>query len=67
MHSSLRPIAKLCHTANCCPVVAVDERRGKRSNRRIVIHDDFGGTVAMSAAQLRALAKKAREGAFAHL
>ena len=54
-------IALLCSNCNCgCPEVLVDH--AARPERRIVITDDFGQRVQMSADQFLVLVEEARSG-----
>lgn len=57
----LTQIAVLCGNCSCgCPELFVDHEAAE--DRRIVITDDFGQRVQMSADQLLALIEEARSG-----
>ena len=57
----LTRIAILCGSCNCgCPELFVDHTAA--ADRRIVITDDFGQRIQMSADQLLALIDEARSG-----
>ena len=57
----LRRFARLCGQCNCgCPELFVDHQAPPE--RRIVITDDFGQRVAMSADQFQVLVEEARSG-----
>ena len=57
----LTRLALLCGQCNCgCPEVLVDQ--DAPPERRIVITDDFGQRVQMSADQLQVLIEEARSG-----
>lgn len=59
---ALRPIATFCGQCDCgCPQLFVDEAAAPE--RRIVLTDDFGATVRMSAGQFADLVAQARSGA----
>jgi len=59
--SSLEPVATFCGNCNCgCPQLFVDE--SAPADRRIVITDDFGQQVRMSADQLGSLVEEAKAG-----
>ena len=59
---ALRPIATFCGQCSCgCPQLFVDEAAAPE--RRIVLTDDFGASVRMSAAQFGDLVAQARSGA----
>jgi hypothetical protein len=59
---ALRPIATFCGSCSCgCPQLFVDEAAA--SDRRIVLTDDFGASVRMSAGQFADLVAQARSGA----
>jgi len=63
MHDSvgITRIAVLCGNCSCgCPELLIDNDAAE--NRRIVITDDFGQRVQMSADQLLALIEEARSG-----
>jgi len=63
MHDAtgLTRIAILCGNCNCgCPELFIDHAAAE--DRRIVITDDFGQQVQMSADQLLALIEEARSG-----
>jgi len=58
---SVTRIALLCGNCSCgCPAVLVD--RAAAPERRIVITDDFGQRVQMSAGQFLVLIEEARSG-----
>ena len=57
----LARFARLCGQCNCgCPELFVDHQA--TPDRRIVITDDFGQRVAMSADQFRVLVDEAQSG-----
>jgi hypothetical protein len=57
----LTPVAVFCGNCNCgCPTVAVDSAAPEE--RRVVITDDFGQRVQMSAEQFADLIDQARAG-----
>jgi hypothetical protein len=57
----LTRIAVLCGNCNCgCPELFIDH--AAEPERRVVITDDFGQRVQMSAEQLQALVDQARSG-----
>lgn len=57
----LTRIAVLCGQCNCgCPELFIDHAAGPE--RRIVITDDFGQRVQMSADQFQVLVEQARSG-----
>jgi len=59
--NGLTRIAVLCGNCNCgCPELFIDHAAAEE--RRIVITDDFGQRVQMSAQQLLALIEEARSG-----
>jgi len=59
--AGLTRIAVLCGNCNCgCPELFVDHAAAE--DRRIVITDDFGQRVQMSADQLLTLIEEARSG-----
>jgi hypothetical protein len=59
--TGLTRIAVLCGSCNCgCPELLIDHTATE--DRRIVITDDFGQRVQMSADQLLALIEEARSG-----
>jgi hypothetical protein len=59
--TGLTRIAVLCGSCNCgCPELFID--RTAAEDQRIVITDDFGQRVQMSADQLRTLIEEARSG-----
>jgi hypothetical protein len=59
---ALRPIATFCGQCDCgCPQLFVDEAAAPE--RRVVLTDDFGASVRMSAAQFGDLLAQARSGA----
>jgi len=59
--AGLTRIAVLCGNCNCgCPELFIDHAAAE--DRRIVITDDFGQRVQMSADQLVALIEEARSG-----
>jgi hypothetical protein len=59
--SSLEPVATFCGNCNCgCPQLYVDETAP--ADRRIVITDDFGQQVRMSADQFGSLVEEAKAG-----
>jgi hypothetical protein len=63
MHNAtgVAKIAVLCGSCNCgCPELFIDHEADEE--RRIVITDDFGQRVQMSADQLLALIEEARSG-----
>jgi hypothetical protein len=63
MHNvtGLTRIAVLCGNCNCgCPELLIDHTAAE--DRRIVITDDFGQRVQMSADQFLALLEEARSG-----
>ncbi|MYQ55137.1 MULTISPECIES: hypothetical protein [unclassified Streptomyces] len=61
MTGSPEPLATFCGNCNCgCPQLFVDESAPVK--RRIVITDDFGQRVEMSADQLGSLVEEAKAG-----
>ncbi|PWK65082.1 hypothetical protein BCL76_11369 [Streptomyces sp. CG 926] len=59
--SSLTPIATFCGKCDCgCPQLFVDE--SAPADRRVVITDDFGQRVEMSADQFGSLVEEAKAG-----
>jgi hypothetical protein len=59
--SGLTRVAVLCGNCSCgCPELFIDHAAAE--DRRIVITDDFGQRVQMSADQLLALVEEARSG-----
>ncbi|WP_329200229.1 MULTISPECIES: hypothetical protein [unclassified Streptomyces] len=59
--SSLEPVATFCGKCDCgCPQLFVDE--SAPAERRIVITDDFGQRVEMSADQFGSLIEDAKAG-----
>ncbi|WP_327327532.1 hypothetical protein OG735_37140 [Streptomyces sp. NBC_01210] len=59
--SSLEPVATFCGNCNCgCPQLFVDE--AAPAERRIVITDDFGQQVQMSADQFGSIVEEAKAG-----
>jgi hypothetical protein len=59
--TGLTRIAVLCGNCSCgCPELFIDDTAAE--DRRIVITDDFGQRVQMSAQQLLALIEEARSG-----
>jgi hypothetical protein len=57
----LTRIAVLCGNCNCgCPELLIDHEAAE--DRRVVITDDFGQRVQMSADQFLALVEEARSG-----
>jgi hypothetical protein len=59
--TGLTRIAVLCGNCNCgCPELFIDHTAAE--DRRVVITDDFGQRVQMSAQQLLALIEEARSG-----
>ena len=62
----LTRLVALCGQCNCgCPELLVDH--GAPPERRIVITDDFGQRVQMSADQLQVLVEEARSGRLGEL
>lgn len=60
-HSGITRIAVLCGQCNCgCPELFVDH--AAPPERRIIITDDFGQRVQMSADQFQVLIEEARSG-----
>lgn len=60
-NAGLTRIAVLCGNCNCgCPELFIDHTASE--DRRIVITDDFGQRVQMSADQLLALIEETRSG-----
>jgi hypothetical protein len=60
-NASITRIAVLCGNCNCgCPELFIDHAAAE--DRRVVITDDFGQRVQMSADQLLALIEEARSG-----
>lgn len=58
---SLEPVATFCGNCNCgCPQLFVDD--AAPAERRIVITDDFGQKVQMSADQFASLVSEAKAG-----
>lgn len=57
----LQPLATFCGGKNCCPQLFVDPSAA--ADRRIVLIDDFGAQVQMSAAQFGDLVNQAKNGA----
>ncbi|MFT9785188.1 hypothetical protein ACMZ5E_02940 [Streptomyces rhizosphaericola] len=61
MTGSPEPLATFCGNCNCgCPELFVDETAAPE--RRIVITDDFGQRVQMSADQFGSLVEEAKAG-----
>ena len=59
--TALTRIAVLCGNCSCgCPELFIDHEAAE--DRRVVITDDFGQRVQMSADQLLALVEEARSG-----
>ncbi|MFF2197476.1 hypothetical protein [Streptomyces sp. NPDC058157] len=59
--SSLQPVATFCGKCDCgCPQLFVDE--AAPADRRVVITDDFGQRVQMSADQFGSLIEDAKAG-----
>ncbi|RKT02874.1 hypothetical protein BX286_0785 [Streptomyces sp. 3211.6] len=59
--SSLEPVATFCGKCDCgCPQLFVDE--SAPAERRVVITDDFGQRVQMSADQFGSLIEDAKAG-----
>ncbi|MFJ7630077.1 hypothetical protein ACIQZN_26655 [Streptomyces sp. NPDC097595] len=59
--SSLEPLATFCGNCDCgCPQLYVDPTASE--DRRVVITDDFGQHVQMSATQFADLVTEAKEG-----
>ncbi|MEU0393712.1 hypothetical protein ABZ208_13185 [Streptomyces sp. NPDC006208] len=59
--NSLEPVATFCGNCSCgCPQLFVDE--SAPAERRIVITDDFGQQVRMSADQFGSLVAEAKAG-----
>jgi hypothetical protein len=59
---ALRPIATFCGQCDCgCPQLFVDEAAAPE--RRIMLVDDFGASIRMSADQFGDLVAQARRGA----
>jgi hypothetical protein len=56
----LQPLATFCGGQNCCPQLFVDQTAA--ADRRIVLTDDFGAQVRMSAAQFGDLVSQAKSG-----
>ena len=60
--SSLQPVATFCGECGCgCPQLFVDE--SAPAEQRIVLTDDFGSQVRMSAGQFGDLLAQAKSGA----
>nr|WP_067284032.1 hypothetical protein [Streptomyces jeddahensis] len=60
--SGLEPIAAFCGNCNCgCPQLYVDPNAP--ADRRVVLTDDFGQRVQMSADQFGSLVDEAKSGA----
>lgn len=59
--SQRQPIAVLCHTDTCCPVIALDESAPEA--QQVVISDDFGQEIQMSRGQFQVLLDLAKSGA----
>ena len=60
-NAGITRIAVLCGNCNCgCPELFIDHAAAE--DRRVVITDDFGQRVQMSADQLLALIEEARSG-----
>ena len=60
--TSTQPVATFCGECNCgCPQLFVDE--SAPLEKRIVLTDDFGSQVRMSAAQFGDLLAQAKSGA----
>ncbi|MCX4725081.1 hypothetical protein ACIPW9_26780 [Streptomyces sp. NPDC090052] len=60
-NSSPEPVATFCGNCNCgCPQLFVDETAAVE--RRVVITDDFGQRVEMSADQFGSLLEEAKAG-----
>ena len=59
--SALEPVATFCGTCSCgCPQLFVDP--GAAAERRVVLTDDFGQRVQMSAEQFASLVEEAKAG-----
>ncbi|RSS78939.1 hypothetical protein [Streptomyces sp. WAC06614] len=59
--SSLQPVATFCGNCDCgCPQLFIDETAP--ADRRVVITDDFGQRVQMSADQFGSLIEDAKAG-----
>jgi hypothetical protein len=56
----LQLMATFCGGQNCCPQLFVDQFAG--ADQRIVLIDDFGAEVRMSAAQFGDLVSQAKSG-----
>ncbi|MGW1023749.1 hypothetical protein ACWD4J_08505 [Streptomyces sp. NPDC002577] len=60
--NGLEPIASFCGNCNCgCPQLYVDPNAP--ADRRVILTDDFGQRVQMSADQFASLVEEARSGA----
>ncbi|MFD8143755.1 hypothetical protein [Streptomyces sp. NPDC059708] len=60
-NSSLRPVATFCGNCDCgCPQLFIDE--AAPADRRVVITDDFGQRVQMSADQFGSIIEDAKAG-----
>lgn len=60
-NNNLTPVAVFCGNCNCgCPTVYVDSAAPE--DRRVVVTDDFGQRVQMSAEQFADLIEQARVG-----
>lgn len=60
-NSSLRPVATFCGNCDCgCPQLFIDEVAP--ADRRVVITDDFGQRVQMSADQFGSIIEDAKAG-----
>ncbi|WP_127358317.1 hypothetical protein [Actinacidiphila soli] len=59
--NGLEPVATFCGNCNCgCPELFVDP--GAPAERRVVLTDDFGQRVQMSADQFSSLVEEAKAG-----
>ncbi|MBV8997211.1 MAG: hypothetical protein JO287_26745 [Pseudonocardiales bacterium] len=60
--STAQPVATFCDTCSCgCPQLFVDE--SAPPEQRVVLTDDFGSRIRMSAAQFGDLLAQAKSGA----
>jgi len=60
--TTAQPVATFCNTCDCgCPQLFVDE--SAPPEQRVVLTDDFGSRVRMSAAQFGDLLTQAKSGA----
>lgn len=59
--TTAQPLATFCKDCHCCPQLFVDD--SAPPEQRIVLTDDFGSQVRMSAAQFGDLLAQAKSGA----